>query len=36
LNIQVKGCNFHHKQALRRKLQEKGLVVLINRSSKFE
>ncbi len=34
--IQVKGCNFHHKQALRRKLQEKGLVVLINQSSKFE
>jgi hypothetical protein len=32
----VKGCNFHQKQALRRKLQEKGLVVLINRSSKFE
>jgi hypothetical protein len=32
----VKGCNFHQKQALRRKLQEKGLVVLTNPSSKFE
>jgi hypothetical protein len=33
--IQVKGCNFHHKQAIRRNLQEKGLMV-INNNSKFE
>jgi hypothetical protein len=34
--IQMKGCNFHHKQAIRSNLQEKGLMVLINNNSKFE
>ncbi len=34
--IQVKGFNFHHKQAIRRNLQEKGLMVLIINNSKLE
>ncbi len=36
LYILVKGRNFHHKQARRRNLQEKGLVGLITQSSKLE
>jgi hypothetical protein len=32
----VKGCNFQHKQVLRRNLQEKRLVVLIYQSSNLE
>jgi hypothetical protein len=35
-HIQVKGCHFHQKQAIRRNIQEEGLTVLINNSSKFE
>jgi hypothetical protein len=34
--IQVKGCNFHKKQAIRRNIPEKGVTVLINNNSKFE
>jgi hypothetical protein len=36
LYIQVKGCNFHQKQAHRINLHEKRLEGLINQSSKFE
>jgi hypothetical protein len=31
----VRGCNFHHKQAIRRNIQTKGLQVLLNNSTKF-
>jgi hypothetical protein len=35
-HAQVRGCNFHHKQAIRRNLQEKGLVTVLNKNTKFE
>jgi hypothetical protein len=34
-NISIKGCNFHQKQAIRRNIQAKGLLTLMNHSTKF-
>jgi hypothetical protein len=31
----VRGCHFHHKQAIQRNIQTKGLQVLLNNSTKF-
>jgi hypothetical protein len=31
----IKGCNFHQKQAIRRNIQSKGLLTLLNHSTKF-
>jgi hypothetical protein len=34
-NINIKGCNFHQKQAIKRNIQAKGLLTLMNHSTKF-
>jgi hypothetical protein len=35
LHTRISGCNFHQKQAVRRNIQAKGLLTLLNHSTKF-